>query len=66
MALFPNDDMPSDLGQDSRDARSLRILAKSIYRELRRSGLHEEDVMSVAGELLSLVAADVKGRSPSR
>ena len=50
------------LGGASRDPRALRILAKSIYRELRQSGLREEDVMSVAGELLSLVAGEVKDR----
>jgi len=46
----------------SRDPRALRILAKTIYREMRQGGLVEEDVMTVAGELLSLVAGDVKGR----
>lgn len=50
------------LGKASHDPRALRILAKTIYRELRQSGLAEEDVMSVAGELLSLVAGEVKGR----
>jgi len=53
---------PADLAQASRDPRALRILAKTIYRDLRRSGLREEDVMSVAGELLSLVAGEVKDR----
>src|SRR5262245_32125264 len=51
-----------ELGQASHDPRALRILAKSIYRELRQGGLLEEDVMSVAGELLSLVAGEVKDR----
>ncbi|MDI3288540.1 hypothetical protein [Polyangium sp. 15x6] len=46
----------------SRDPRALRILAKTIYREMRQGGLAEEDVMSVAGELLSLVAGDMKDR----
>jgi hypothetical protein len=50
------------LGSASHDPRALRILAKTIYRELRQSGLVEEDVMSIAGELLSLVAVDVKDR----
>jgi hypothetical protein len=50
------------LGEASGDPRALRILAKTIYRELRQSGLVEEDLMSVAGELLSLVAGDVKNR----
>jgi hypothetical protein len=53
---------PADLAQASRDPRALRILAKSIYRDLRASGLREEDVMSIAGELLSLVAGEVKDR----
>ena len=53
---------PADLAQASHDPRALRILAKSIYRELRQGGLLEEDVMSLAGELLSLVAGEVKDR----
>jgi len=51
-----------ELGQASHDPRALRILAKTIYRELRQGGLLEEDVMAVAGELLSLVAGEVKDR----
>jgi hypothetical protein len=56
--------LPTDavLGGASHDPRALRILAKSIYRELRQSGLREEDLMCVAGELLSLVAGEVKDR----
>lgn len=46
----------------SRDPRALRIIAKSIYREMRAGGLAEEDLMSVASELLSLVAVDIKDR----
>ena len=52
----------ADLGRASRDPRALRILAKSIYRELRQGGLVEEDVMAIAGDLLGLIAGDVKGR----
>ena len=52
----------ADLGQASHDPRALRILAKTIYRELRQGGLLEEDVMSLAGELLSLVTGEVKDR----
>ncbi len=46
----------------SRDPRALRILAKTIYREMRTAGLTEEDLMSVASEMLSLVAVDMKDR----
>jgi hypothetical protein len=54
--------LPDDLGASSHDQRALRILAKTIYRELRQSGLAAEDVMCVAGELLSQVTVDVKDR----
>jgi hypothetical protein len=42
------------------DARSSRILAKTIYRELRASGLDEREVLALASELLGLVAAEVR------
>jgi hypothetical protein len=45
------------------DPRAVRIIAKSIYRELRSSGLGERDVMALASELLSLVASDVRGQT---
>lgn len=44
------------------DPRAVRILAKTIYRELRQSGLAEGEVMGIASELLSLVATDMKLR----
>ncbi len=53
-------------GLASHDPRALSILAKTIYRELRQSGLAEHDVMVVAGDLLSLVAASVKARRTTR
>lgn len=42
------------------DPRAVEILAKNIYREFRASGFSERDVLSLAGELLSLVTRDVK------
>jgi hypothetical protein len=58
--------IPDGLKQASSDPRALRILAKTIYRELRQSGLAEQDVMALAGELLSLVTCDVKDRRRSQ
>ena len=57
--------LPPEMSTLTRDPRALRILAKSIYRELRDGGLDEQAVMSLAGELLSLVADDVRCSSPS-
>lgn len=48
------------------DPKALSILAKTIYRELRASGYVERDVMAFAGELLGIVATEVKGRRPER
>jgi xanthine/CO dehydrogenase XdhC/CoxF family maturation factor len=53
---------PAAIGRAARDPRALRILAKSIYRDLRGGGLAEEDVMAIAGDLLGLIAGDVKDR----
>jgi hypothetical protein len=61
-------DSPSvarSLDAASNDPRALRILAKTIYRELRQNGLAEQDVIAIAGELLSLVAGEVKDRRRS-
>jgi hypothetical protein len=51
-----------DQASETRDPRAVAILAKTIYRELRASGYAENDVMSLAGELLGMVATDVKTR----
>ena len=54
--------LPFDETVDAGNPRAVAILAKTIYRELRASGYVDGDVMSLAGELLGLVASEVKGR----
>ncbi len=49
----------------TRDPRTLSILAKTIYRELRASGYAEKDVMGLASELLGIVASEVKTKRTS-
>jgi hypothetical protein len=44
----------------ARDARTLAILAKTIYRELRTSGFEARDVIALAGELLGQVTTEVR------
>jgi len=59
--------LPFDVNPGVRDSKALAILAKTIYRELRASGYVERDVMALAGELLGMVATEVKGRrEPTR
>ena len=58
--------LPFDTQPGTRDPKALAILAKTIYRELRASGYAERDVMTLAGELLGMVATEVKGRREPR
>ncbi len=47
--------------QSQRSPRTPQILAKTIYRELRSSGLDEREVLTIANEMLRLVAGDIRG-----
>jgi hypothetical protein len=48
------------------EPRALRILAKSVYRELKTSGYTRSDVVAFATEMLSLVSSDIRGESKDR
>jgi hypothetical protein len=50
----------------AREPRTLAILAKTIYRELRSSGYDTRDVIALAGELLAQVTSEVRGRGAGR
>lgn len=54
--------IPTSVDSSSRDPRTHNILAKSIYKELRANGYDEQVVMAIAGELLGMVAAEVKDK----
>jgi hypothetical protein len=57
--------LPFGETQGAREPRTLAILAKTIYRELRNSGFEARDVMALAGELLSQVTSEVRaGKLP--
>jgi hypothetical protein len=58
--------LPLDVTSDAHDPRALTILAKTLYRELRGGGYAASEVMTLASELLELVASEVKDRRDSR
>lgn len=43
------------------EPRAVRILAKSVFRELKQSGLATRDMIAFTSELLELVASDARG-----
>ena len=47
------------------DNRALRILAKSVFRELRSSGHSRSDIVGFTNALLELVTTDIKVESKS-
>jgi hypothetical protein len=49
-----------------RDARTLSILAKTIYRELRGNGFDARDVIALAAELLAQLAREVASDNERR
>jgi hypothetical protein len=59
----PNMALPFGETPGAREPRTLAILAKTIYRELRSSGYETRDVIALAGELLAQVTSEVRGRS---
>jgi hypothetical protein len=40
--------------------RALKILSKSIYKELRQNGYAPKQIVALATELISLVTTDIK------
>jgi hypothetical protein len=42
------------------NGKSLRIIAKSIFRELKQNGYNNNAVIGLSGELLDLVTADIR------
>lgn len=54
--------LPATPSPAQRDPRAVAILAKNIYREFRAGGFSEQDVVALAGELLSLVTSEVKSQ----
>ncbi|MCU0654165.1 MAG: hypothetical protein MUF64_02370 [Polyangiaceae bacterium] len=44
-----------------RDPKALKIMAKSLYRQLRESGYERGDVLSFASELLTQVSSESRG-----
>ncbi len=51
---------PMTVSTTSREPRALRILAKSVFRELKTSGYSRSEIVAFATEMLSLVGTDLR------
>ena len=49
---------PSDVTRDH--GRAVKILAKSIYKELRQNGYTRNEIVAFSTELLGLVTTEIK------
>jgi len=45
--------------------KALKIIAKSLFRELKQHGYDSHQIVSVSTELLELVTSDLQGETPS-
>jgi hypothetical protein len=43
--------------------RSLRILSKSLYRDLRQNGYEPKQIVALASELIAQVTTDISDQS---
>lgn len=48
------------LGEAPAASRTPEAIARALYADLREDGFSEQQVIALAGELLSLVTADVR------
>ena len=50
---------PAPTAVQNRD-KALKILSKSIYKEMRQNGYEPKQIVALATELISLVTSDIK------
>ncbi len=52
-------------GRGERD-KAIKILAKSIYRQLRDSGYETREIVALSSELIGLITTDIKPEASSK
>ena len=65
MDKIPANDSISRPQSPRPDPRALKILAKSVFKELRAQGYTPQQVLSLATEIISLVTSDIAHDSDS-
>jgi len=60
---FRHDDQPplqATVAPHPNREKALKILSKSIYKELRQNGYEPRQIVALASEIISLVTSDIK------
>ena len=52
------------VGIQAEHDKALKIIAKSLFRELKEHGYDPKEIVSLSTELISLVTSDIKGGRP--
>jgi hypothetical protein len=65
MAQLLDRDTLQSQGRGERE-KAIKILAKSIYRELRASGYETRDIVALSSEIIGLVTTDIKPDTASK
>lgn len=65
MAQLLDRDALRSQGRGERE-KAIKILAKSIYRELRQSGYDTREIVALSSELIGLITTDIKPDTASK
>jgi hypothetical protein len=65
MAQLLDRDALQSQGRGERE-KAIKILAKSIYRELRQSGYDTREIVALSSELIGLITTDIKPDTASK
>src|SRR3954470_7668394 len=65
MAQLLDRDALQSQGRGERE-KAIKILAKSIYRELRASGYDTREIVALSSELIGLITTEIKPDSASK
>ena len=59
--ILPGAEAPAPASSAIRNSeKALKILSKSLYKEMRQNGYEPKQIVALATELISLVTSDIK------
>jgi hypothetical protein len=63
--LLDREALEKPQGRSERE-KAVKILAKSIYRQLRASGYETREIVALSSELIGLITTDIKPEPSSK